>query len=728
MLHRSLPRALTALLPLLWLGACGQDPEVSAAPDTPPASSAAQDAPRRPHGAGHGTTLPGLAEALQEYEPIVQSFAGRVLDAQGAPIERFTVELLSVLRPSDPEQEWPSHESTFTSSEGAFSFSALDAHHWNLVASAPDYAPSLPLPIELPRSADSAPFEVRLERATQLRGRVLDPEGAPVANAQVGTGRLLAFRQSDVGEHTWGFQIVTTDDEGGFELEGLGSGSVDLVARAAGYAPSQALRVSPAAEDGSRDAVDLVLREGARIEGLATTPDGAIAPGRMVRAFQPANELYHDTFADDEGRFAFQHLTPGRWHVQSLPTSEEIGARGIDPADSLAMQSLISQARLELFDAELLRVRLSAPPEAPVWIEGRVVRGNAPAAGMLSLVPEARDPLARMSLVDVAADGSFRARVDGAGRWLGVFYDRMGGSGRAVLEVPAVEVHRETIELATGSIAGVVLHPSGEPQPGAAVSLLRERPLGGRLPQRYFSEVSETDASGRFLFRGLPRGTYRVLAGLGPGIGQASAESVRLESGQARDDLELALTPGGGFAGRVLDLDGLPVAGAAVFVRDAEGRLMNPTSIHYSDSAGLFRYDGLPAGEYRVSARTERGASQLSPPLRLGSGPIEPVRLVLEPGSVLRVRTQGEGGEPLDAGLVLGDGYGNEWSDLRDLKHLWDTFQDGWYAGEQRIGPVPPGEYLLTATAADGRSAAQWVNVLGERQQQVDLLLVSQDD
>ena len=58
---------------------------------------------------------------------------------------------------------------------------------------------------------------------------------------------------------------------------------------------------------------------------------------------------------------------------------------------------------------------------------------------------------------------------------------------------------------------------------------------------------------------------------------------------------------------------------------------------------------------------------------------------------------------------------------------MWKIFDDGWALGDQRVGPIPPGEYLITATAEDGRSSAQWVSVLGEELQTVDLLLVGGD-
>src|SRR5260370_10251645 len=124
-----------------------------------------------------------------------------------------------------------------------------------------------------------------------------------------------------------------------------------------------------------------------------------------------------------------------------------------------------------------------------------------------------------------------------------------------------------------------------------------------------------TDASGHFIFTGLPPAEYKVRASK---IGYA-AEGYRLEGGPARKYLELKpgqkldkvqfrLARGGVVIGRVTDGDGEPVAGVeidalvpGVFMRET-AMWGNAGRFAVTNDLGEYRIYGLPPGRYYLAA------------------------------------------------------------------------------------------------------------------------------
>jgi RNA polymerase sigma factor (sigma-70 family) len=107
------------------------------------------------------------------------------------------------------------------------------------------------------------------------------------------------------------------------------------------------------------------------------------------------------------------------------------------------------------------------------------------------------------------------------------------------------------------TVSGRVLGPDGRPVPGAKLMVV-EKETGGPAPQ----PVAGPD--GRFAFR-LPAHGMSHLIAAAPGFG---ADWVTLSAGESRIDVVLRLTEDLPITGRVIDLQGRPVAGAAVGVDD----------------------------------------------------------------------------------------------------------------------------------------------------------------
>lgn len=160
----------------------------------------------------------------------------------------------------------------------------------------------------------------------------------------------------------------------------------------------------------------------------------------------------------------------------------------------------------------------------------------------------------------------------------------------------------------------VVRSGDGTPLRGATVTLVvsgrRREPLAAR-----------TDATGRFAFRNVPPGSYRLIV---ERTGYARQEfgqralgrrgvALNLSPGQRMTDLLFRMTPAGVITGRVYDEQGEPLVGVLVNVLRRvyrEGRLVfEGGESDRSDDRGEYRIFNLMPGKYVVSATPMGGVS-----------------------------------------------------------------------------------------------------------------------
>lgn len=156
------------------------------------------------------------------------------------------------------------------------------------------------------------------------------------------------------------------------------------------------------------------------------------------------------------------------------------------------------------------------------------------------------------------------------------------------------------------SIAGTIRADGG----GLALSRARVVLRSAALPQ---PRATVADERGAYRFASLPAGDYELhvtrsgyavpfaLAAPGRGI------AVKLQEGEARTAMDVALQRAGTIPGRLFDEDGTPLAGAEVEAlslraSDPQQPLVRVAAAH-TDDKGEFRLAGLPGGQYFVVAR-----------------------------------------------------------------------------------------------------------------------------
>lgn len=414
------------------------------------------------------------------------------------------------------------------------------------------------------------PVRIVLQEVGAISGRVVDPDGKPIAGADVRidfrpVGRLMRF--------TGALLYDESDLEGNFRLTEVTPGLIDLSAQAPGW---QAGRVADLEVRGGEEkrGVEIMLSPAAILEGRVLTPSGEALPGAQVglpfeegqgRGFQMAT-------TDDEGRYMLESLPPGHRTLEA--THPDYGT---------------ARRQTELRVGEnSLDITLEGGSE----VSGRVVDDTGmpvPGAQVWLYSLGGPRPLSTMS----QSDGSFRFAAVAAGDYrAGVDKEGFARSERVPVTVSGSSVSGLELRLSRGGalvgrITGV------EPAELSRVQVVawgRGMPVGGRV-----------EPDGSYRIDRMTEGEWRVRAEL-PGTPLYAEGTVRLEPGAAEARLDLEMERGLELSVRVRR-NGAPVPGETLFLEGPARR----RAIGETDVDGRHRFSGLAAGSYRVQLEDPSG-------------------------------------------------------------------------------------------------------------------------
>ena len=565
-------------------------------------------------------------------DPVVR---GRVVQAGGAPVAEAKVYLLS---PRDPASSLDvaaridaAAAKARTDAEGRFVLPPVPTGLWIVRVEADGF---------VPRQGTLAPLlndawlpDAKLALAREASVRVLDAEGAPVADAVLRLSSEASGRRRF--QRRWwrhADREAVTDDEGRAVLALAPGESPKLTAShpAQGFATVDGLRGGRTLRFESTPWRTLTVREaeGTPLVGGALRRDDHIlgvtdAEGR-VRLPWP-DEAVEWTLAAPQGRTAskrFESPADAETLDWSLPSTASLGGR--------------------LIDAESRR----AVAGAIVWPTGRPER---------ALETDARGGFEWTALeagtieIEAGADGFLRdrpTRVTDAERARGLVL---------ALRPAATVVGR--VETADGSgIEGAALSLERKPTPGRM-----EFRIGGR-PQR---TRSVTDEHGRFRLNGVDPERSWILGVQADAYAPATTELVGLEPYRTKKDVVVVLERGGRIAGRVVDEDGAPISGASLRAsRASEGggpmaRMMSrgapPVQREtWADEDGRFELEALPTGRFDVKAASKGFAPRTVPGIEIGDES-EPPELTIElaPGERLQGLVLGLDEQPLEGAKIF---------------------------------------------------------------------------
>ncbi|MEM7306841.1 MAG: hypothetical protein AAF682_09230 [Planctomycetota bacterium] len=474
--------------------------------------------------------------------------------------------------------------------------------------------------------------ELVLRPAVALRGRVDDEQGRPVANARViaTPHRTPLDRFAPGGALTRPQRVerlARTADDGTFRIDGL---DLDLHSVALEH-PSLERRVlaEPCADPWRGEPIELVLAHGKSVDSTAppeASPPPAPRPRQDTGAiglrvvdlegspvpFGHVRLVHRDGApvereggaVDAWGYAAWPALPAGAYfatYVADHGLPEALGPRSAPRPHRIKLSVRAGRDTFEelvLLDAPVVRVR--------VLREGEPVPGVAVGAAPVGLEGE---------LLWRLLDPSGQARTDGRGE--AVLALRYGGPAtvfaRSRQDAAAATttvrvgpgVHAVEVTLGAAEVAGIVASPGGEPLAGSVARLLPERRppavVSGRredgsLRELELGEVAvRCDGRGRFRFREVPAGRYRIELHRDGHFPHRSVCEVR--AGAAAIDLGvLGLTPRCVVDGSVL-LNACGRRHVVVELRDAAGETVHVGAI---GGDGSFRLDDVAPGTFTL--------------------------------------------------------------------------------------------------------------------------------
>jgi len=447
----------------------------------------------------------------------------------------------------------------------------------------------------------------KLEQASDWIELELGPDGSVEKNVELADGIVVTGKVTEmatqrpivgaiVGEGWWYQRTAETDAQGEYRLPGFGnSGIVELACKATGFGQTK-MENLPGAVDGVMH-VDFELAPARRARGRVV--DGAGAPLEGVLAAAVASEFGEQgqrvewlfAHTDADGRFRIENLTLDLNHALML-TKHGFASRVYDfPTTE------ITQPEIDLGTFEL---------GLPALLAGIVEDENAHGLGDVEVILNGNNSDRFRLRGDASqqnrSDGDFytksrSTRTDAAGRFS--FGDVGGGdyslqarqrrrpeSPKLQLSVSEGEIRDDLkILLATGaSLRGRVVDPQKRVIAGVQISATVIA-LRDATASDYSRAYARTGADGKFEFKGLGAGDYRIEAE------PRDAEDTERDSPLLRAVVERATTDSGEI--EVVMPRGAPIRGKLV---DATG-------------AALFGYTVLGKGPDKASVFTTTNAA-----------------------------------------------------------------------------------------------------------------------
>ncbi|MCA9431128.1 MAG: hypothetical protein KC940_11525, partial [Candidatus Omnitrophica bacterium] len=232
--------------------------------------------------------------------------------------------------------------------------------------------------------------------------------------------------------------------------------------------------------------------------------------------------------------------------------------------------------------------------------------------------------------------------------------------------------------------------------------------IGRRMPVNAASMVD-----GSYLIGGLPQGDYRIRADPTRAQGfalkyyqdtliEASATSVSVTVGNETSGIDLDLDPAGTIQGTIVDAVTMaPLAGVDLDLFDSQRKFFSAVDA-VTSATGFFILGPVPFGSWFLQAdptpdtgyadqsfQNEYALSRATPIAVNGTAPNATADFSLEPGGFIAGKIQSSTSLAGLSGIDLDAFY----PDRRRL----DITTKSDLSGNYRLGPLPPGQYLLRA-------------------------------
>ena len=417
----------------------------------------------------------------------------------------------------------PRHDSTTTSSDGAFHFAPFGPGQATLVARCPSGDQGT---TAVPVTAGGGETIVPVAPGGSIEGRVVDTSGKPVVGVTITAEHGTGTRRVEMGNVVSGFKAVTSA-AGTFELGSLGAADYRLSVLDTGRLMKAKKPVELALSPGQQvTGVEIVVeRPAGTIQGTVTGPDGAPIAEAWVAVYQSLEDQRLSAcgdasscqgtagtgshqpppaMTDTRGHFELTSLPRGRYQVVAEAEAGKLrgGAADVTTDAQISIRlanvgSLHGTVHGPSGPTDLFTVRLSGPSGD----EGSFTDGT--------FVFPRLDP------------GDYSIAVKSP-----------DGTGEATVQVSPNEAASVDIALvANGTVTGRVVDKAGNPVSGLGVVLIPDQPPG-QLSVHLDEPPPSSGPDGRFQVQGPPG--MRTLVILGRpitakrGVSVTSGETVEL--------------------------------------------------------------------------------------------------------------------------------------------------------------------------------------------------------
>lgn len=306
------------------------------------------------------------------------------------------------------------------------------------------------------------------------------------------------------------------------------------------------------------------------------------------------------------------------------------------------------------------------------------------------------------------------AKTDGTGR-----YEVQLATGDYTLSVTHPDYVRKTesVHLASdqvldlslspaASVHGRVITSDGAPVSGAKVYAsggIGKDATDGQAP----GALVATDEEGAFVMRGLRSGSYTLKAAA-KGYSTVEATEIDLNIAESLTDVEVIVEPAHTISGFVVEHNNPQqgIKGVQVMAMNM-GAQTFAFSFHPSGEDGYFEMPGVLPGSYMVAAYHEDLlGSFMEVNVTVVDKDIDDVLIKLKRGAVLKGRVEPAGVAEISL-EVEEAGFMNMMKTMMAEATKTRSNEDGTF----ELKPTPSGDFILVATAKDGRRGELKINV-----------------
>jgi hypothetical protein len=340
--------------------------------------------------AGYGPTVASAhtGDALSLVLRKSGMIKGHVRDAQGQPVRRFALDIVSVTMDNRPAVP-PVWSKQIESPDGSFAIDEVPT--WPVIVRAivPDKAPALSKHVRV-RSGETAEVELSLTDGCTLEGRAQDEQGKPVAHVFVNAEPRVASGSMSMSLAAMG--QVETDEAGMFKIEHVPPGSI-LVR---GYDGSHAVSTASVDVDACDKLapVQLVMNAGGTIAGVARDSEGTPIPGARLTLSERAVGFVN-AVADAEGNFKFEEIPAGNVRLELLHGPQR------------------TAVSFEVTAGALVQRDVTLYPQGSGQIQGRITASGKPLPGVQLYVAANRGREKGLDMYYITTDreGAYRLSV-----------------------------------------------------------------------------------------------------------------------------------------------------------------------------------------------------------------------------------------------------------------------------------------------------------------------------